>query len=77
MAMTLMVLSATSSKRGMVFRFMPTLVLMPFITLYNNNIGMYGVHKEIDSIYGVVLGEGGQEETEDECEVRRLTRQFI
>lgn len=44
-SMTIMLLAATNTKRGLVFRFLPAILFMPFISIYNHNIGMYGVHK--------------------------------
>lgn len=29
---------------------LPPLILIPFITMYNHHIGIYGVHRKIDSV---------------------------
>ena len=80
-SMTVCLLAAFNSNRGLVFRFFPTIALMPFISLYNHHIGQYGVHKEIDSILDLMADENLQKaeshNAEEVCEVRRLARQFI
>ena len=82
-SMTICFLSASNSSKGLTFRFLPSIVFIPFITLYNNHIGMYGVRKEIDSILELMAGETPPKTEEDGkvaeevCEVRRLAREFI
>ena len=56
-SMTVCLLAASNSTRGLTFRFLPTIMFVPFIILYNDHIGMYGVRKEIDSILDVMAGE--------------------
>ena len=80
-SMTLCVLAAINTSRGLMFRFFPAIAFMPFISLFNQHIGQYGVHKEIDSILDLMADENQQKKEEQNalevCEVRRLARQFI
>ena len=56
-SMTFCVASAFNTSRGITFRFLPVIVFTPFISLYNHNIGMYGVHKGIDDILKLMAGD--------------------
>ena len=56
-AMTICVLTAVNTSRSLAFRFLPVIVFAPFITLYNHHIGMYGVHREIDSVLELMAGD--------------------
>lgn len=52
---TLCVLSACNTKKSIFVRLGPPIVIMPFITMYNAHIGMYGVHKKVDSLLEELL----------------------
>ena len=45
---TLCLLSVMRTRMNLVIRFAPPLVTMPFIHMYNQHIGQYGVHRRVD-----------------------------
>ena len=47
--------NASNTNRHFLVRFGPAAVLLPFLSMYNNYIGMYGVHKQIDGLLKEVL----------------------
>ena len=58
-AATVCLLSLFNPKLGLVKRIIPVFIFMPLITFYNKNIGMYGVHRQIDDILELMLGDEG------------------
>ena len=49
-------------------------VFMPLLSVYNNYIGMYGVHRQIDDLFEGVLTS---DLADDESQIRRELEQFI
>lgn len=68
-SMTVVVLAVTNTNRSIFFRLAPALILGPFMALYNNHAGMYGVHRSINTIISDMA-----QEREDESQVRHLTQ---
>ena len=76
-AATVCLLSLFNPKLGLVKRIIPVFIFMPLITFYNKNIGMYGVHRQIDDILELMLGDEGVQVKDADCKVRQLTKQFV
>ena len=74
---TVCLLSLFNTKLGLVKRFIPVFIFTPLITFYNKNIGMYGVHSQIDDILELMVGDEGIQVKDTDCKVRQLTKQFV
>jgi hypothetical protein len=49
------VTTAASPKRSMPLRIVPTLIIGPFLSLYNHHVGNFGIHRNIDSLFKTLL----------------------
>ena len=76
-AATFCSVSLFNTKVGLAKRLMPTLLAGPLLCFYNKNIGMYQVQRQIDDVFFLIVGDDGHEAKEDDCEVRRQTRNFM
>lgn len=72
--MTFCLVSAGNTRRSIVARAGPALFVMPFVTMYNHHVGMYGVHKKIDSILDEIVSDKFADE---KSEVRQKTEEFL
>ena len=70
-------ISAVNSKLGLARRVFPMLFFIPLCTFYNKNIGMYGVHRSIDDILELMVGDDRIQVKEEDCRVRQLAKQFV
>ena len=70
MAATFCSISLFNTKIGLAKRLGPTMLVGPLLCFYNKNIGMYQVHKQIDDIFYLIVGDDGSEAKEGDCEVR-------
>jgi hypothetical protein len=52
---TLCVLSACNTRKSLFVRLAPPVIIMPFLSMYNAHIGMYGVHRKVDSLIEELL----------------------
>ncbi len=72
--MTFCILTACNTSKSLVARIGPPLLFMPFITMYNQHVGMYGVHKQIDTILDDILTSNFADES---SQVKRATNEFL
>lgn len=54
-SMMICVTSASSTKRSLPIRILPTLVIGPFYSYYNHTVGQYGVHRNIDKLLPILM----------------------
>ncbi len=76
-AATVSMLALFNTQLSPLKRVAPLLFSAPLIVFYNKNIGMYGVQREIDDVLALMVGEDSASEKSDECQVRKMTKQFI
>ena len=78
-AATVSLLALFNTKLGLMKRLAPTIISFSLIAIWGNNIGMYGVHREVDEVLMLMAGEDESEKQMKlaDCEVRKLTKQFL
>ena len=67
---TICTVAFMNSKLSFAKRVAPFFIFAPLVTFYNYNIGMYGVHREIDDILRLMAGDQGLEPADGDCRVR-------
>lgn len=52
---TFCVVTLLNSNKSAATRLMPTIILVPFISVLNHHIGLYGVHQGVDQIFDTIV----------------------
>ena len=52
------ILNFRNTKLPYFARIAPPLIILPFIGLFHRNIGMYGVHQDVNNILDLLAGQG-------------------